>query len=343
MLIKQVDHNGGGNNIRFGDIFTEDQFEGETFDYFLTNPPFGVDWKKQQTEIEREHEKQGFAGRFGAGLPRVNDGSLLFLQHMIAKFERLPEKKKKKLLDSKTWERDRRLVEVANKLHDELGGDLFEDHNIFRDRVDTALGKIGSNPPPPISSLAYPAAAGRAGVVIMLLHVPQPLRPLRPVVAADAADRPVLLADRFPQFRRKPARRDRARVPGIECVVLEPRDRLPVGFAELFAACGKRCLAVDRWTKLHRLDQVRQRRLRVAGDDEVDVGVALEVLVVRLDIEVGRAQFHFNQTQRKVCRRHCGVRTMNEAAGVHRKKRDDRRNHRLGGAMAGKPNPPARF
>ncbi|MGN2393324.1 HsdM family class I SAM-dependent methyltransferase, partial [Pelomicrobium sp. G1] len=58
-----------------------------TFDYFLTNPPFGVDWKKQQKEIEREHEKQGFGGRFGAGLPRVNDGSLLFLQHMIAKFE----------------------------------------------------------------------------------------------------------------------------------------------------------------------------------------------------------------------------------------------------------------
>jgi len=87
MLMKQVDHNGGGNNIRFGDSFTEDQFAGETFDYFLTNPPFGVDWKKQQKEIEREHEKQGFAGRFGAGLPRVNDGSLLFLQHMIAKFE----------------------------------------------------------------------------------------------------------------------------------------------------------------------------------------------------------------------------------------------------------------
>lgn len=87
MLIKQVDHNGGGNNIRFGDSFTEDQFAGETFDYFLTNPPFGVDWKKQQKEIEREHDKLGFAGRFGAGLPRVTDGSLLFLQHMIAKFE----------------------------------------------------------------------------------------------------------------------------------------------------------------------------------------------------------------------------------------------------------------
>ncbi len=87
MLMKQVDHNGGGDNVRFGDSFIEDQFDGETFDYFLTNPPFGVDWKKQQKEIEREHEKLGFGGRFGAGLPRVNDGSLLFLQHMIHKFE----------------------------------------------------------------------------------------------------------------------------------------------------------------------------------------------------------------------------------------------------------------
>ena len=87
MLMKQVDHNGGGNNVRFGDSFTDDQFAGETFDYFLTNPPFGVDWKKQQKEIQQEHDKRGFDGRFGAGLPRVNDGSLLFLQHMIHKFE----------------------------------------------------------------------------------------------------------------------------------------------------------------------------------------------------------------------------------------------------------------
>src|SRR5664280_523635 len=87
MLMKQVDHNGGGNNVRFGDSFTDDQFAGESFDYFLTNPPFGVDWKKQQKEIEREHDKLGSAGRFGAGLPRVNDGSLLFLQHMVHKFE----------------------------------------------------------------------------------------------------------------------------------------------------------------------------------------------------------------------------------------------------------------
>lgn len=87
MLMKQVDHNGGGNNIRYGDSFTDDQFAGETFDYFLINPPFGVDWKKQQKEIQAEHDKRGFDGRFGAGLPRVNDGSLLFLQHMVAKFE----------------------------------------------------------------------------------------------------------------------------------------------------------------------------------------------------------------------------------------------------------------
>src|SRR6266404_2513046 len=95
MLMKQVDHNGGGDNVRFGDSFTEDRFAGETFDYLLANPPFGVDWKKQQKGIRREHDKLGFAGRFGAGLPRVNDGSLLFLQHMISKFEPvLPDQQK---------------------------------------------------------------------------------------------------------------------------------------------------------------------------------------------------------------------------------------------------------
>jgi type I restriction enzyme M protein len=87
MLMKEVDHNGTGDNVRFGDSFTDDQFSGETFDYFLTNPPFGVDWKKQQKEIQQEHDKRGYDGRFGAGLPRVNDGSLLFLQHMISEFE----------------------------------------------------------------------------------------------------------------------------------------------------------------------------------------------------------------------------------------------------------------
>ena len=87
MLMKQVDHNGGGDSIRFGDSLTDDQFKDETFDYFLTNPPFGVDWKRQKNEIQREHDRLGFEGRFGAGLPRVNDGSLLFLQHMWDKRE----------------------------------------------------------------------------------------------------------------------------------------------------------------------------------------------------------------------------------------------------------------
>jgi type I restriction enzyme M protein len=95
MLMKEVDHNGGGENIQFGDTFTEDRFEGKQFDYLIANPPFGVDWKKQQKEILREHEKMGYKGRFGAGLPRVNDGSLLFLQHMISKFEDVDPKNQK--------------------------------------------------------------------------------------------------------------------------------------------------------------------------------------------------------------------------------------------------------
>jgi type I restriction enzyme M protein len=95
MLMKDVDQNGGTDNVRFGDIFTDDQFEDDTFDYLLTNPPFGVDWKRQQKEIEHEHQRRGFDGRFGAGLPRVNDGSLLFLQHMISKFEPVRPKEHK--------------------------------------------------------------------------------------------------------------------------------------------------------------------------------------------------------------------------------------------------------
>ena len=95
MLIKQVDHNGTGTNVRQGDSLTEDQFAGETFDYFLTNPPFGVDWKRQQSEIRQEHAQLGLDGRFGAGLPRVNDGSLLFLQHMWHKRESVQPKDRK--------------------------------------------------------------------------------------------------------------------------------------------------------------------------------------------------------------------------------------------------------
>jgi len=75
------------DNIRFGDSFTEDHFAGRTFDYMLANPPFGVEWKPEAGVIHKEHDEQGFGGRFGAGLPRINDGSLLFLQHMISKMK----------------------------------------------------------------------------------------------------------------------------------------------------------------------------------------------------------------------------------------------------------------
>ncbi len=75
------------SNIKFGNTFTVDGLEDEQFDYMLSNPPFGVDWKKAQKIIKDEYENNGFAGRFGAGLPRINDGSLLFLQHMISKMK----------------------------------------------------------------------------------------------------------------------------------------------------------------------------------------------------------------------------------------------------------------
>ncbi len=75
------------DNIRFGDSFTEDHFPDKKFDYMLANPPFGVEWKPQERQIRKEHEEQGFGGRFGAGLPRINDGSFLFLQHMISKMK----------------------------------------------------------------------------------------------------------------------------------------------------------------------------------------------------------------------------------------------------------------
>jgi len=75
------------SNIKFGNTFTVDGLEDEQFDYMLSNPPFGVDWKKAQKIIKAEYENKGFAGRFGAGLPRINDGSLLFLQHMISKMK----------------------------------------------------------------------------------------------------------------------------------------------------------------------------------------------------------------------------------------------------------------
>ncbi len=74
-------------NIRFGNSFDDDQHSGERFDYLLANPPFGVEWKMVADSVRGEHSALGFAGRFGAGLPRINDGSFLFLQHMVSKMK----------------------------------------------------------------------------------------------------------------------------------------------------------------------------------------------------------------------------------------------------------------
>ncbi|MBY8071330.1 type I restriction-modification system subunit M [Vibrio fluvialis] len=81
MLIKGQDV----SRIKLGNTLSNDQLQADKFDYMLSNPPFGVDWKKIEGEIKDEHEQKGFDGRFGAGLPRVSDGSLLFLMHLISK------------------------------------------------------------------------------------------------------------------------------------------------------------------------------------------------------------------------------------------------------------------
>jgi type I restriction enzyme M protein len=87
MMLKGQD----ASNIYFGNSFTEDGLPDMSFDYLLANPPFGVEWKKVEEPIRLEREKLGYGGRFGAGLPRINDGSLLFLQHMLSKMKP-PEK-----------------------------------------------------------------------------------------------------------------------------------------------------------------------------------------------------------------------------------------------------------
>lgn len=73
------------SRIKLGNTLSNDQLAGDQFDYMLSNPPFGVDWKKIEQDIKTEHQVKGFDGRFGAGLPRVSDGSLLFLMHLMSK------------------------------------------------------------------------------------------------------------------------------------------------------------------------------------------------------------------------------------------------------------------
>lgn len=87
MLIKgqEVDH------IKLGNTLSNDQLHAIRFNYMLSNPPFGVDWKKIEQDIVDEHTLKGYEGRFGPGLPRVSDGSLLFLLHLISKMHDIPK------------------------------------------------------------------------------------------------------------------------------------------------------------------------------------------------------------------------------------------------------------
>jgi type I restriction enzyme M protein len=81
MMIKGQDV----SNIKYGNTLSDDQLPHQKFDYMLSNPPFGVEWKKVQKVVTDEHIQKGYAGRFEPGLPRVSDGSLLFLLHLISK------------------------------------------------------------------------------------------------------------------------------------------------------------------------------------------------------------------------------------------------------------------
>src|SRR6266568_1956383 len=83
MMLKGQD----ASHIVQGNSFDDDGHRGRTFDYMLANPPFGVEWKSVDRFVKDEYERLGFRGRFGAGLPRIDDGSLLFLQRMISKMK----------------------------------------------------------------------------------------------------------------------------------------------------------------------------------------------------------------------------------------------------------------
>lgn len=94
MLLRTMESDPGrdlSKNIKLGSTLSTDQFPNEHFHYGLSNPPFGKKWEKDQGFVTREREEKGYQGRFGPGLPRINDGSMLFLLHLASKLER-PEK-----------------------------------------------------------------------------------------------------------------------------------------------------------------------------------------------------------------------------------------------------------
>ncbi|MFF2158522.1 N-6 DNA methylase [Paenibacillus chitinolyticus] len=82
MIIK----GGNADNMKFGDTLSDDKFSGYTFDYCISNPPFGIDWKREETAVKAEH-KLGDKGRFGAGLPKISDGQMLFMLNGVSKLK----------------------------------------------------------------------------------------------------------------------------------------------------------------------------------------------------------------------------------------------------------------
>jgi type I restriction enzyme M protein len=94
MLLRTLENDPGrdlSRNIKLGSTLSNDQFPNDRFHYCVANPPFGKKWEKDQDAVTKEHKEKGFNGRFGPGLPRINDGSMLFLLHLASKME-LPEK-----------------------------------------------------------------------------------------------------------------------------------------------------------------------------------------------------------------------------------------------------------
>ena len=90
MLLRTLESDPGrdlSKNIKLGSTLSNDQLANERFHYCLANPPFGKKWEKDQKAVEAEHKEKGYAGRFGPGLPRINDGSMLFLLHLASKLE----------------------------------------------------------------------------------------------------------------------------------------------------------------------------------------------------------------------------------------------------------------
>lgn len=83
MLIK----GGNASGMKYGDTLSDDKFEGYQFDYIISNPPFGIDWKREKNEVQTEHSKKGFDGRFGPGLPAISDGQLLFMLNGVKKLK----------------------------------------------------------------------------------------------------------------------------------------------------------------------------------------------------------------------------------------------------------------